>query len=106
MRAQPLSKMALARWSALRCSARMVLLVRSRAGKTKPSHGDVVGVSDSEGNRHNDVAQTHQFYTYALSRHRMVATGKMLSAILSHAPDKKRTDSGLDRKTVQKVLQG
>src|SRR5580704_6979311 len=47
MRARPLSKMALARWCALRCSARMVLLVRSRAGKTKPYHGDVVGISES-----------------------------------------------------------
>src|SRR5882724_10105191 len=47
MRARPLSKMALARWSGLRCSARTVLLVRSLAGKTKPSHGDVVGISES-----------------------------------------------------------
>ena len=47
MRARRLSKMALARWCALRCSARMVLLVRSRVGKTKLSHGDVVGISDS-----------------------------------------------------------
>ena len=52
------------------------------------------------------MALTLQRYTHAVSRDRMVATGKMLSAILSHAPDKKRNDSGLDRKTVQEVLQG
>jgi hypothetical protein len=38
--------------------------------------------------RHSDVALTLQFYTHAVSRDRMVAAGKMLSAILSHAPDK------------------
>jgi integrase len=38
--------------------------------------------------RHSDVKLTLQFYTHAVSRDRMVASGKMLSAILSHAPDK------------------
>jgi len=31
---------------------------------------------------------TLQFYTHAVSRDRMVAAGKMLTAILSHAPGK------------------
>ena len=39
--------------------------------------------------RHSDVKLTLQFYTHAVSRDRMVAAGKMLTAILSHAPDKK-----------------
>jgi site-specific recombinase XerD len=38
--------------------------------------------------RHGDVKLTLQFYTHAVSRDRMVAAGKMLTAILSHAPDK------------------
>ena len=38
--------------------------------------------------RHSDVKLTLQFYTHAVSRDRMLAAGKMLSAILSHAPDK------------------
>jgi integrase len=38
--------------------------------------------------RHSDVKLTLQFYTHAVCRDRMVAAGKMLSAILSHAPDK------------------
>jgi integrase len=38
--------------------------------------------------RHSDVKLTLQFYTHTVSRDRMVAAGKMLSAILSHAPDK------------------
>jgi integrase len=38
--------------------------------------------------RHSDVKLTLQFYTHAVSRDRMVAAGKMLTAILSHAPDK------------------
>jgi integrase len=38
--------------------------------------------------RHSDVKLTPQFYTHAVSRDRMLAAGKMLSAILSHAPDK------------------
>ena len=44
--------------------------------------------------RHSDVKLTLQFYTHAVSRDRMVAAGKLLSAILSHAPDKNglRTD--------------
>jgi integrase len=37
---------------------------------------------------HSDVKLTLQFYTYAVSRDRMVAAGKMLTAILSHAPGK------------------
>ena len=37
--------------------------------------------------RHSDVKLTLQFYTHAVSRDRMVAAGKMLTAILSHAPD-------------------
>jgi len=41
-----------------------------------------------KGIRHSDVALTLQRYTHAVSRDRMVATGKMLSAILSHAPGK------------------
>jgi len=40
--------------------------------------------------RHSDVKLPLQFYTHAVSRDRMVAAGKMLSAILSHAPDKNR----------------
>jgi integrase len=43
--------------------------------------------------RHSDVKLTLQFYTHAVSRDRMVAAGKMLTAILSHAPDK----NGLER---------
>jgi hypothetical protein len=38
--------------------------------------------------RHSDVKLTLQFYTHTVSRDRMVAAGKMLTAILSHAPDK------------------
>jgi RNA:NAD 2'-phosphotransferase (TPT1/KptA family) len=38
--------------------------------------------------RHSDVKLTLQFYTHAVSRDRMVAAGKMLTAILSHAPNK------------------
>jgi hypothetical protein len=38
--------------------------------------------------RHSDVKLTLQFDTHAVSRDRMVAAEKMLSAILSHAPDK------------------
>jgi len=38
--------------------------------------------------RHSDVKLTLQFYTHAVSGDRMVAAGKMLTAILSHAPDK------------------
>ena len=38
--------------------------------------------------RHSDVKLTLQFYTHAVSRDRMVAAGKMLTAILSHAPDR------------------
>jgi integrase len=38
--------------------------------------------------RHSDVKPTLQFYTHAVSRDRMVAAGKMLTTILSHAPDK------------------
>jgi integrase len=37
--------------------------------------------------RHRDVRLTLQFYTHAVSRDRMVAAGKMLTAILSHAPE-------------------
>ena len=36
----------------------------------------------------SDVKLTLQFYTHAVSRDRMVAAGKMLTAILSHAPDR------------------
>jgi len=38
--------------------------------------------------RHSDVKLTLQFYAHAVSRDRMLAAGKMLNAILSHAPDK------------------
>jgi integrase len=41
--------------------------------------------------RHSDVKLTLQFYTHAVSRDRMAAAGKMLTAILSHASD----ESGL-----------
>ena len=37
--------------------------------------------------RHSDVKLTLQFYTHAVSRDRMAAAGKMLSAILSHATE-------------------
>jgi len=37
--------------------------------------------------RHSDVKLTHQFYTHAVSRDRMAAAGKMLTAILSHRVD-------------------
>ena len=37
--------------------------------------------------RHSDVKLTLQFYTHAVSRDRMAAAGKMLTAILSHAGD-------------------
>src|SRR5262245_33380787 len=36
---------------------------------------------------HSDVKLTLQFYTHAVSRDRMAAAGKMLTAILSHAAD-------------------
>jgi len=42
--------------------------------------------------RHSDVKLTLQFYTHAVSRDRMVVAGKMLTAILSHAPDKNRLE--------------
>jgi integrase len=35
--------------------------------------------------RHSDVKLTLQFYTHSVSRDRMTAAGKMLTAILSHA---------------------
>ena len=35
---------------------------------------------------HSDVKLTLQFYTHAVNRDRMVAAGKMLTAILSHGP--------------------
>src|SRR5262249_49412397 len=37
--------------------------------------------------RHSDVKLTLQFYTHAVSRDRMAAAGKMLTAILSHVAD-------------------
>jgi integrase len=37
--------------------------------------------------RHSDVKLTLQFYTHSVSRDRMAAAGKMLTAILSHAAD-------------------
>ena len=45
--------------------------------------------------RHSDVKLTLQFYTHAVSRDRMAAAGRMLTAILSHAGEPKRTESGL-----------
>jgi hypothetical protein len=51
--------------------------------------------------RHSDVKVTLQFYTHAVSRDRMVAAGKMLTTILSHAPKQKRTESGLSRNREQ-----
>jgi hypothetical protein len=46
--------------------------------------------------RHSDVKLTLQFYTHAVSRDRMAAAGKMLTAILSHAGDQSglRADCG------------
>jgi len=41
--------------------------------------------------RHSDVKLTLQFYTHAVSRDRMAAAGKMLTAVLRHAGD----ESGL-----------
>jgi hypothetical protein len=38
--------------------------------------------------RHSDVKLTLQFYTHSVGRDLMVASSKMLTAILSHAPDK------------------
>ncbi len=49
----------------------------------------------------SDVKLTLQFYTHAVSRDRMVAVGKMLTAILSHAPDKDGLRVGLNWNTVQ-----
>ena len=45
--------------------------------------------------RHSDVKLTLQFYTHAVSRDRMAAAGKMLTAILSHATGQSglKTDS-------------
>src|ERR1700691_987138 len=101
MRAQPLSKMALARWCALRCSARMVLLVRSRAGTTKPSHGDVVRISDSERyspqRRGADASALHP-HSQPPSHGRNGENAKCDSQPRAR---QKRTDSVLDRKTVQ-----
>src|SRR5947209_2147476 len=37
--------------------------------------------------RHSDVKITLQFYNHAVSRDRMAAAGKMLTAILSHATE-------------------
>src|SRR5207237_750542 len=37
--------------------------------------------------RHSDVKLTLQVYTHAVSRDRMAAAGKMLTAILSHVVD-------------------
>jgi hypothetical protein len=51
--------------------------------------------------RHSDVKLTLQFYTHAVSRDRMVAAGKMLTAIFSHAPDKNGTDSGLNANAIR-----
>src|SRR5580658_6676259 len=107
MRAQPLSKMALARWSALRCSARMVLLVRSRAGKTKPSHGDVVGISDSgrysPQRRGADASVLHP-RTRPRSHGRNGENAKCDSQ--PRARQKTECQRTRDRKTVQEVLQG
>jgi len=38
--------------------------------------------------RHSDVKLTLQFYSHAVGRDCMVAAGKMLTVILSYAPDK------------------
>ena len=43
--------------------------------------------------RHSDVKLTLQFYTHAVSRDSMAATGKMLTAVLSHDGD----ESGLKK---------
>ena len=50
--------------------------------------------------RHGDVKLTLQFYTHAVSRDRMIAAGKMLLRF-SVMARQKRTDSGLNWKTVQ-----
>jgi hypothetical protein len=47
------------------------------------------------------VALTLQFYTHAVSRDLMVATGRMLKTDSQPRARQKRTDSVLDRKTVQ-----
>ena len=47
--------------------------------------------------RHSDVKLTLQFYAHAVSRDRMAAAGRMLAAILSHAANESRTESGLRR---------
>ena len=57
--------------------------------------------------RHSGVKMTLQSYTHAVSRDRMVAAGKMLTAILSHAPDKNGLKVGCERVvTASHVKQG
>jgi len=48
--------------------------------------------------RHSDVKLTLQFYTHAVSRDRMAAAGKMLTAILSHATDQSGLKADWGRK--------
>ena len=48
--------------------------------------------------RHSDVKLTLQFYTQAVSRDRMAAAGKMLTAILSHATDQSGLKADWGRK--------
>jgi integrase len=47
--------------------------------------------------RHSDVKLTLQFYTHAVSRDRMAAAGKMLTAILSHAADQSGLKADCER---------
>ena len=47
--------------------------------------------------RHSDVKLTLQFYPHAVSRDRMAAAGKMLTAISQPRGGPKRTESGLDK---------
>ena len=58
---------------------------RGLATNLRALHVDDLTISEIL--RHSDVKLTLQFYTHAVSRDRMAAAGKMLTAILSHAAD-------------------
>ena len=51
--------------------------------------------------RHSDVTLTLQFYTHAVSRDRMVAVGENVDCDSQPCTRQKRTESGLNRKTVR-----
>jgi integrase len=55
--------------------------------------------------RHSDVKLTLQFYTHAVSRDRMAAAGKMLTAILSHAADQSGLKADQERIALAQVVQ-